>query len=159
MEKSLEALLGGRERTRLRKARENGFLDARCSLGSELVRRYGRWCWTMKVPLVWFERRSPYSRFGRVHLEMFTTANILTDRGQAAMRNFRPLRCPAAPARVSPHDACWEDVPLRDLNAMARSVYRAATRSGNCDVSQSGQVARTRRRTGKLIEIMTARVA
>jgi len=41
-----------RERTRLRKAREDGYLDARCKQNGGLVHAYGLWCWRLKIPMV-----------------------------------------------------------------------------------------------------------
>ena len=75
--------MNGREQARLAKARENGYLDARCKDNQALVRAYGMWCWRLRIPMVWLERRSRYSAFGRVQLEMFTSANRLTAGGQA----------------------------------------------------------------------------
>ena len=78
--------MNGRERTRLRKARENGYLDACCSGNRALVHAYGLWCWRLRIPTVWLERRTFYSRYARVHLEMFTSANRLAEGGQAGMK-------------------------------------------------------------------------
>jgi hypothetical protein len=159
MENPLDARIGGRELGRLRRAREDGYLDARCGLGPLLAERYSRWCWLMKIPAVWIERRSRYSRYSRVHLDMFTTANRLSIRGQAAMRDLGALWNPAGPVQVSPHDVCWERIPVRHAHAMARSAYRAATRAGNYEGNDFPVVKIDRRRTAKLIQMSSSRVA
>ena len=138
MKKHSDAHLGGRERTRLRVARENGFLNALCEHNQLLVQAFSLWCWRLKIPMVWLERRTPHSRYGRVRLDMFTTANMLTAAGQAEMKAL-------GQARASPHDACWERVRLRELERLANSVYRAATRTGNYEPNRSKFVADMRR--------------
>jgi len=138
MKRQAEAHLTGRERTRLRVARENGYLNARSADNRRLVEAFSLWCWLLKIPMVWLERRTPHSRYGRVHLDMFTTANALTAAGQAEMRAH-------GPARASPHDACWERVPLRELERVANTVFRAATRMGNYEPTRSIFVVDMRR--------------
>ena len=65
--------MNGRERMRLRFAREVGDPDARCTEYQALVEAYG--CGAgLKLPMVWLERRTRYSRYGRVKLEMFPSA-------------------------------------------------------------------------------------
>ncbi len=98
----------GRERRRLERAREHGYLDARVRNNQKLIRAYGLWCWQLKVPMVWLERQSPYSRFGRVRLEMLTTPNALTGGGRAVLQGL----CAGAEATISPQEACWTHVPL-----------------------------------------------
>src|SRR5438067_1846836 len=88
MTRHSEAQLGGRERARLRAARENGFLNARCRGNQRLVEVFSFWCWRLKLPMVWLERRTPHSRYGRIRLDMFTTPNMLTAAGQAEMRTL-----------------------------------------------------------------------
>jgi len=97
------------------------------------------WCWRLKIPMVWIEFRTPRSRYGRVRLDMFTTPNRLTPAGQAAMNAL-------GQARASPHDACWERIPLRELDRFANSVFRAATRRGNYEPNRSRLVVDMRRR-------------
>ena len=64
--------MSGREKSRLRKAREDGYLGACCTGNQALVQAYGLWCWRLKIPMVWLERRTRYSRYRRVQLEMYT---------------------------------------------------------------------------------------
>src|SRR6185369_17916438 len=112
-----------REQTRLGRARENVFLDARCKDNQAIVRAYGMWCWRLKIPMVWLERRTRYSRFGRVHLEMFTSANRLTVGGQAGVKAICAPANDAAWTRVSAHDACWEHVALTNAPEVARAAF------------------------------------
>jgi hypothetical protein len=125
MSNSPESGLNGRQRGRLRRARENGYLDARCADSGRLVRAYGLWCWRLKVPMVWSERPSRYSRFGRVRLDMLTTPNVLTGKGQELMESL------AGEASVSPHDARWERVARARVAALSKDAYRAAVAAGN----------------------------
>jgi hypothetical protein len=138
MSRHSDAHLAGRQRARLRLARENGYLNARCAAHQLLVQAFSLWCWRLRIPMVWLEYRTPRSRYGRVHLDMFTTSNRLTAAGQAEMVAL-------GQARASPHDACWERVPLRDLERLASSVLRAAVRPGNYEPNRLKLVADVRR--------------
>src|SRR3954471_12942692 len=109
-----------REQSRLENARENGYLDARCHDNQALVRAYGMWCWRLKIPMVWVERRTRYSQFGRVQLEMFTSANRLTACGQAVMRDVCAPGNAAKWTQVSAHDASWNHVALPNVRELAR---------------------------------------
>ena len=142
MKRNPEAQLAGRQRTRLRVARDNGYLNARCADNQRLVQAFSLWCWRLKIPMVWLERRTPGSRYGRVRLDMFTTANMLTDAGQAAMKAL-------GQAHASPHDACWDRVPCRDLGRLANSVFRAATRTGNYELNRSKFVVNLHRQSSE----------
>jgi hypothetical protein len=123
-----ELHLTGLERRRLRLARENGFLDAACRDQQTLVKAYGLWCWRLRIPMVWFERQSPYSRYGLLHLEMLTTPHTLTVAGQAALRGL-------APAQVSAHEAAWRRIPRASLAGLAHAAFRAAAHAGNYQLS------------------------
>lgn len=112
------------ERRRLQQAHENGYLDATCRDSRAIVKAHGLWCWRLKVPMVWFERHSPRSRFGHLRLDMLTTPNMLTGAGQSAVKAL-------GEAQVSPHDALWERVPLTHLKKMAHAAFRAALQTGN----------------------------
>jgi hypothetical protein len=120
-----EALLTARQRRRLRQARENGFLNAACRDCQRLLAVYARWCWLLRIPVVWSERRSPYSRYGRVCLDLYTTSYRLTADGQADMQAL------GLHAWTSPHDGRWEQVALQDLDRLAGAVLRASTRNAN----------------------------
>ena len=139
-----EAHLTSRQRTRLLVARERGYLNARCLNHKELVHAFSLWCWLLRVPLVWQEGLSRRSRYGRLRLDMFTTANVLTSAGQTAIRALQP-------GRVTPHDAVWDRVPLRDLDRLARTVYRASTRLGNYEPYRSSPVVDLRRETPEIL--------
>jgi len=82
--------------------------------------------------MIWMERRSARSRYGRVRLDMFTTRHSLTQSGRAALLALSEKLGLQAPA-VSPHDACWDRVPVGKLEELARSVLRAVNRPGNSE--------------------------
>jgi hypothetical protein len=113
-----------RDWRRLHLAHENGYLDATCRDNRAILKAHGLWCWRLKVPMVWFERNSPHSRFGRLHVDMLTTPHMLTGAGQAALKALDP-------AKVSPHDALWEGVPLTRLDKLAHAALRAAVQPQN----------------------------
>ena len=112
--------LSPRDRRRLRQAHEDGFLDATCPDNQALVKAHGLWCWRMKLPMIWFERRTPHSRFGRLRLDMMTTPNVLTGAGQSALKEV-------GEGKITAHDAFWELVPLNRAARMAHAAFRAAT--------------------------------
>jgi len=142
--------MNGREQARLARARENGYLDARCENNQALVRAYGMWCWRLKIPMVWLERRTRHSGFGRVHLEMFTSANRLTADGQARIKAICAPANAAAWTRVSAHDACWEHVALPNARELARAIFRAATRLEN---HERNERRTEERKTGKVLRM------
>jgi hypothetical protein len=120
-----EAQLTGRQRRRLSLARENGYLNAVCRDNRGLVAAYARWCWSLRIPVVWSERCSPRSRYGRVRLDLFTTPHRLTADCQADMLSL------AQRATASPHDALLERIPKGDLDRIAAAVFHASIRPGN----------------------------
>ena len=120
-----------RDRTRLARAREHGYLDARGAGADRLLRPYALWCWLLKIPVVWLEKRTRCSKYARVHLDMFTTTDILTARGQfdlAGLGEWPPI--------VSAHDASWDRILLQDATALAHAVVRAAIRPGNREANR-----------------------
>ena len=145
--------MNGRERTRLRRARENGYLDACCHLNGALVHAYGLWCWRLKIPMVWLERRTLHSRYARVHLEMFTSANRLAAGGQSSMKAICAPGNTATWTRVSPHDACWDHVAMPNARELAHAVLRAAIRPQNCELNE-GRVEE--RKTGRVLRMASA---
>jgi hypothetical protein len=128
--------LGSRERRLLRLAYENGYLDAKRQNNESITRAFGFWCWRMRVPMVWFERHSPRSRYGRVHLDMFSTPHMLTESGQKAIAGLTAVHAPESRAEISAHDVCWEHVPIHRLGQLAAAVYRAATRTSHYELNQ-----------------------
>jgi hypothetical protein len=145
--------MNGRERTRLRKARENGYLDACCNLNGVLVRAYGLWCWRLKIPIVWLERRTRYSRYARVHLEMFTSANRLAAAGLASMKAICAPGNAATWTRVSAHNACWDHVAMPNATELAHAVFRAALRPRNYERNEDRA---EERKTGKVLRMVSA---
>ena len=132
-----------RERRRLQLAHENGYLDATCRDNRAIVKAHGLWCWRLKVPMVWFERHSPRSRFGRLRLDMLTTPNMLTGAGQSALKSLGDIQ-------ASPHDALWERVPLPRLRKMAHAAFRAAVQAGNYRLNRAPLAKIDARRAGSL---------
>lgn len=80
------------------------------------------------------ERKSPRSKYGRVRLDLFTTAHRLTGEGQEELAHIGERLGVRARATVSPHDAVFEDVPIERVEEFARAVYRGATRLGNYEL-------------------------
>jgi hypothetical protein len=142
--------MNGRERTRLSKAREDGYLDARCPENRLLLQAYGMWCWRLKLPMVWLERRTRYSRYARVKLEMFTSANRLNLKGQKRLQAVCAPGNKAGWTLVTAHDAHWDHVAQSSARELARSVFRAAINSGNYERNQQEG---TTQRTGKVLQM------
>lgn len=97
---------------------------------------HARWCWRLRLPLVWTEGMSRYSRYGRVCVDLYTTSFRLTPAGEAELRAL------AFHARTSAHDACWEKTPRSELDALARAAYRATMRAGNYEANHASNGAR-----------------
>ena len=137
----------------LRKARENGYLDACCRLNGALVHAYGLSCWRLKIPMVWLERRTRYSRYARVHLEMFTSANRLAAGGQASMKAICAPGNAATWTRVSPHNACWDHVAVPNAAELAHAAFRTAIRPQNYE---RNEYRVQERKTGKVLRMASA---
>ena len=120
-----------RDRTRLNRAREEGYLDVRRAGAGHLLRPYSLWCWRLKLPVVWLEKRARYSRYARVRLDMFTTGDKLSVAGQLELEALG-----AAPPSLSAHDAAWDRIPSAEAAALARAAMRVATRSVNREPSR-----------------------
>jgi hypothetical protein len=103
----------------LQQAREDGYLDATSRDNRAIVKAHGLWCWRLRLPMVWFERLSPYSRFVHLRLDMLTTPNTLTGAGQSALKAL-------GDGRITAHDALWERIPRARAAKMAHAVLRAA---------------------------------
>ena len=80
--------------------------------------------------MVWFERRTPRSRFGRLHLDMLTTPHMLTGAGQSALKAI-------GEGRITAHDAVWELVLLNRAGKMAHAAFRAALQVENYRANRS----------------------
>ncbi|HEX3747175.1 MAG TPA: hypothetical protein VHW09_24735 [Bryobacteraceae bacterium] len=107
-----------RDRRRLQQARENGYLNAACRDSRAVVKAYGLWCWRLKLPMLWFERLSPYSRFANLRLDMLTTPNMLTVVGQQALAAL-------ADGQITAHDAVWQRIPMALAPKVAHGALRA----------------------------------
>jgi hypothetical protein len=148
--------LSGRDRRRLQLAHEKGYLDARCASGPKLLRAHGKWCWRLKLPVVWFERQTPHSKFGRVYLELFTTPNILTAAGEAELQELA-TRYSGSRVQVTPNDARWERVRLDAAEKLANAVFRATLRVGNYRLSASKLGNADAVTPGKLLRMLPRR--
>jgi hypothetical protein len=127
------------DRTRLTRAQEKGYLDA--TGRTHIVAPHCFWCWRLRVPAIWFERKSPRSNYGRLQLDLFTTGHSLTEQGQIEMTDLtRRLHLPGR-VTVSADDARWEDIPWRRLEELARTALRVATRMGNYDLRRATEAA------------------
>jgi hypothetical protein len=133
-----------RESALLVRARRQGYFDARRAGAQHLLRPYALWCWRLKLPVIWLEKRAPCSRYATLHLDLFTTDQMLTPQGQSELAALSACR-----AVVSAHDASWDRIPRKDAAGMAHAVLRAAIRSGNHEPN------RVRRGT-KILQIVTA---
>jgi len=120
---------------RIRAAMENGFLNARCRKGQQLLREYGLWCWRMGLPLVWYEPRSRHSRLNRVRLDLFTTPGTLSIRGRAALIALSARYVNARDASISPLEAVWDRVEPQDVAGLARAVFRTVRRNGHYEIA------------------------
>jgi hypothetical protein len=129
--------LAGRQQKRLQRAQDRGYLNAACAANEMLVRAYGLWCWRLKLPMVWVERRTRWSRYGRVRLDMFTTLNMLTARGQSELKTLAETWKLRGDSTVTPHDGCWERVPLARANEFTKAVFTIALRAGNSEPNRS----------------------
>jgi hypothetical protein len=158
MTASSAADFGGRDRRRLQLAREKGYLDARCASSPKLLRAHGKWCWRLKLPMVWFERHTPHSRFGRVYLELFTTPNTLTAAGQAELQELA-TRHTGSRVQVTPNDARWERIRLDAIEKLANAVFRATVRVGNYRLTAFKLPNTDAATPGKLIRMLSRRAS
>jgi hypothetical protein len=110
---------------RINRAREKGYLDASGVRSRELLAAYSRWCWRLRLPVLWTERVSPHSRYGRMCLDLFTTPHRLTAEAQVRLREL------ASGAVTSPHDVRWERIAMAERDRLARAVLRLATSNAN----------------------------
>jgi hypothetical protein len=143
--------MNGRAQTRLRKAREDGYLDARCPENQLLLQAFGMWCWRLKLPMVWLERRTPYSRYTRVKLEMFTSNNLLNQRGRQRLQAVCAPGNRAAWTNISAHQADWDHVARASARELARAVFRAAVNCGNYEKNE--QVGAAIKKPGKVLQM------
>jgi hypothetical protein len=135
----------------LQRAHERGYLDASLRDHRAVVKAFGLWCWRLKVPMVWFERSSPHSRFAILRLEMLTTPNMLTVAGKTALKAM-------AEGRISAHDAVWDRVPLAQADKMAHAAFRAAIQVGNYRLNRARAAnAGASDKTGKRSLMIVAR--
>ena len=154
-----ELQLSGWERGRLRRARENGYLDARCRQNVALVHAYGLWCWRLKIPMVVVEKRSRYSRYGRVWLEMFTSGMRLSPAGQAVARAICAPANTSEWTHISPHDATWDHVALANAAGLAHNVFRASVRAGNYELNDRRVASSGLKKAGRVLQMEVPRLA
>jgi hypothetical protein len=82
--------------------------------------------------MVWFKRCSPYSRYGRVRLELFTTPNWLSEQGDI--------------------DTQWGPVPLGVLVELAAHLIEAAVGAGDSEAVMPRMIEVEHRGPAKVIE-------
>jgi len=123
---------GGRAGGRLRLAREHGYLDAACD--RSLPQWHSRWCWRLRIPVIWMERCSPHSKYGRLHLDLFTTSQALTPLGREALQGLSARFGIAGAVRITAHDGWWDRVSVDRLEPLAEAVLRTVTRPGNWEL-------------------------
>lgn len=138
MDLLLKTKIIGRQRACLERARASGYLNAISRSGGGILRRYGLWCWTLRIPLIWYERKSPRSRCARIHLELFTTANALTEQGQAELAGIGRQHGLRGSVTLSPAGGIWEDVPTDRAGELSRRILKLATRPGNYELLEPG---------------------
>jgi hypothetical protein len=154
MQTLLEANLNGRERKKLRQAWANGYLDARGAGIPSLLLAFSLWCRRLGLPLVWCERNSPYARYGRVTLELWTACSLLNVQGQAAVGELMP-----GAVEISPHGAQWSRVPLAAMEELAGCAMKAAVRAGNSEAAAPRLFRVERRHPARVIELPKVRTA
>lgn len=154
MQTLLEMNLNPRHRTALRRARENGYLDARAAGAAQLLMAFSLWCWRLRLPVVWFERLSPRSRYGFVKLDLYTTGHRLSERGLMEIEGLSP-----GAVDISPHDARFGRVPRDQLAGLAARVIKAAVRPDNCEAIAPRLLLAPRRGPAEVIELPKAQVA
>jgi hypothetical protein len=89
----------GRGRSRLQRARIDGYLNAAGKSGGALRKAHGFWCWRMRLPLIWYVRNSPHSRYGCLHVDLSTTANLFTHHGMSDLAGISDRLGICAPSR------------------------------------------------------------
>ncbi len=117
-----------RNERRLNTARRNGFLNANPPRNENVRSAYGLWCWRLRIPMLWYQRESPHSRYSRIYLEMLTTGCVLTPPGLAELEHLL-----GGAASIYPHAAVSARLAHRDVAALARKLYKAASRPGNSE--------------------------
>lgn len=76
---------------------------------------------------------------------------MLTVAGQAALKAL-------GPAKVSPHEALWEPVPLRRLDKLAHAAFRAAVQSPHYRPNRT-PLARIDAGTRKFLKLLPPKAA
>ena len=69
------------------------------------------------------------------------------------------MRALAFHATTSPHDACWEFIPLRDLDRLSAAVFRAYTRAANHRPNCAAAPAHPARQAANVFSIGQSRAA
>jgi len=148
-----------RDRRLLQTARENGYLNARNRHRRELLDAHSAWCWRLKLPIVWVERQTPRSKYGRLFLDMFTTPNALTPLGESKMRELLTESSTRGQGRISGHEISWNRIRLQDLDRVARRTLRISTKLGCYAPSRVNAPQPARRAEESVVEIDRWRVS
>jgi len=115
--------MNGRERSRLRRRGKTDIWTPAATAIGRSSTRMGCGAGRLKIPMVWLERRTRFSRYARVQLEMFTSPNRLATAGQAGMNAICVPGNAATWTRVSPHAACWDHVAMPNAAELAHAVF------------------------------------
>jgi hypothetical protein len=124
----------GRGRSRLLRARIDGYLNATGSARDALHKAHGFWCWRLRLPLIWYERNSPHSRYGSLHVDLATTANRFTHHGMADLAALAERLGVRGPAVLTAYEARWDRIPTERLDELARVALRLSMRLGNYEL-------------------------
>ena len=143
-----------RQKNLLGRARENGYMHAIPSRSAALLRVYGLWCWRLKLPIIWIERRTPRSKYARLCLDMFTTPNVLTRRARWEIERVCNQMTTRGTFTISEHEVICDGIPLADAPSLARVLLRMATSPDGCERRRTGIVARMPVRKGpELVDV------
>jgi hypothetical protein len=112
----------------------HGYLNATSSRRDSLLRAHGFWCWRLRLPLIWYDRNSPRSRYGSLHVDLSTTANRFTHHGIADLAGISDRLGIRAPAILTPFEARWDNIPTQRLDELGRIIFRVAMRLGNYEL-------------------------
>jgi hypothetical protein len=126
----------GRGRSRLQRARIDGYLNATGRSRDALLGAHGFWCWRLRVPLIWHERNSAHSRYGSLHVDLSTTANTFTHHGMSELAGVADRLGVCGPVVLTAFEARWDKIPVQRLDELARIIFRVAMRLGNYELKR-----------------------
>jgi hypothetical protein len=78
---------------------------------------------------------------------------MLTVQGQVEVKTLCAASSAGGREMVSPHDVCCDRVPLRNLDQLAHSIFRATTRNGNYEPNRPKLLSIDSRKSAKLFKL------